>query len=193
MFKHSILAAALSFGVLASACAAPNWPNVPYSYYANQEDLASLLREFAGGFSLALQLGSNVVGKVNGKFNTNSPTEFLNRLGGVYGFNWFVYAGTLFVSRSNDMKTRSINAMGNSISAIREALEQLGVLDPRFGWGELPDQGIALVTGPPGYVDLVDRTVEALPIEQEGRRSPFSSSNMRPSMTVRLPIAVNRW
>ncbi|MFP3740800.1 EscC/YscC/HrcC family type III secretion system outer membrane ring protein, partial [Burkholderia sp. SIMBA_019] len=82
----------------------------------------------------------------------NTPTEFLDRLGGVYGFNWFVYAGTLFVSRTNDMKTRSVSAMGSSISALRQALQQLGVLDPRFGWGELPDQGIALVSGPPGYV-----------------------------------------
>lgn len=169
VLKRSILASLLSLSMAGTVLAAPNWPNVPYSYYANEEDLPALLREFAGGFSLALQLGAGVQGKVNGKFNTNSPTEFLNRLGGVYGFNWFVYAGTLFVSRSNDMKTRSINAQGNSISAIREALERLGILDPRFGWGELPDQGIALVSGPPGYVDLVDRTVAALPIGSGGQ------------------------
>lgn len=169
VIKRSVLASVLSLSLAGTAFAVPNWPSVPYSYYASQEDLASLLREFAGGFSLALQLGPNVQGVVNGKFNTNSPTEFLNRLGGVYGFNWFVYAGTLFVSRSNDMKTRSINSLGTSIAAIREALKQLGVLDLRFGWGELPDQGIALVSGPPAYVDLVERTVAALPIGTAGQ------------------------
>lgn len=169
MFKHTILAGVLSLGLAGTVLAAPNWPLVPYSYYANQEDLPTLLREFAGGFSLALQIGPNVKGVVNGKFNTNSPTEFLNRLGGVYGFNWFVYSGTLFVSRSDDMQTRTIDSQGSSISAIREALEQLGVLDPRFGWGELNDQGIALVSGPPAYVDLVDKTVAALPIGPGGQ------------------------
>ncbi|MFY3008314.1 EscC/YscC/HrcC family type III secretion system outer membrane ring protein, partial [Achromobacter xylosoxidans] len=134
-----ILATALSLGLAAGAQAAPNWPNVPYSYYARDENLQTLLREFAGGFSLSLQIGPNVTGTVNGKFNANTPTEFMDRLGGVYGFNWFVYAGTLFVSRTNDMKTRSVSAMGSSISALRQALQQLGVLDPRFGWGELPD------------------------------------------------------
>lgn len=168
-FKQSILASVLSCSLIGTALAAPNWPNVPYSYYANQEDLPTLLREFAGGFSLALQLGPNIQGLVNGKFNSNSPTEFLNRLGGVYGLNWFVYAGTLFVSRSTEMKTRSINSMGASISAVREALGQLGVLDSRFGWGELPDQGIALVSGPPAYADLVERTVSALPIGTGGQ------------------------
>ena len=169
MLKKSVFAGVLSISLVSSAIGAPNWPNVPYSYYAEQEDLPALLREFAGGFSLALQIGPNVTGRVNGKFNASSPTDFLNRLGGVYGFNWFVYAGTLFVSRSSDMLTRSISAMGSSISALREALDQLGVLDPRFGWGELPDQGIALVSGPPAYVDLVDRTVAALPMGAGGQ------------------------
>lgn len=170
VLKRMILATALSLGLAASAQAAPNWPNVPYSYYARDENLQTLLREFAGGFSLSLQLGPNVTGTVNGKFNANTPTEFMDRLGGVYGFNWFVYAGTLFVSRTNDMKTRSVSAMGSSISALRQALQQLGVLDPRFGWGELPDQGIALVSGPPGYVDLVERTVAALPMGAGGQQ-----------------------
>lgn len=170
MFKRMILATALSLGVSGASVAAPNWANVPYSYYARDENLQTLLREFAGGFSLSLQMGPSVSGTVNGKFNANSPTEFLDRLGGVYGFNWFVYAGTLFVSRTNDMKTRSVSAMGSSISALRQALQQLGILDPRFGWGELPDQGIALVSGPPGYVDLVERTVAALPMGAGGQQ-----------------------
>jgi type III secretion protein C len=156
--------------MVGATVAAPNWPNVPYSYYAQQQSLQEALREFAGGFSLALQMTPKVTGTVNGKFNANSPTEFLDRLGGVYGFNWFVYAGTLFVSRTSDMETRSINSLGASISSLREALQQVGVLDARFGWGELPDQDIALVSGPPAYVDLVQRTVAALPTGAGGQQ-----------------------
>jgi len=168
--KRTILAGVLSLALLGTAQAAPNWPMAPYSYYAKEESLQNVLREFAGGFSLSLQLGPNVSGVVNGRFNANTPTEFMDRLGGVYGFNWFVYAGTLFVSRSSDMITRSVSSMGSSIVSLREALQQLGVLDPRFGWGELPDQGIALVSGPPGYVELVERTVAALPMGAGGQQ-----------------------
>ncbi|OZI39896.1 EscC/YscC/HrcC family type III secretion system outer membrane ring protein [Bordetella genomosp. 5] len=168
--KRTILAGALMLALLGPAQAAPNWPMAPYSYYAKEESLQNVLREFAGGFSLSLQLGPNVSGVVNGRFNANTPTEFMDRLGGVYGFNWFVYAGTLFVSRSSDMITRSVSSMGSSIVSLREALQQLGVLDPRFGWGELPDQGIALVSGPPGYVELVERTVAALPMGAGGQQ-----------------------
>ena len=169
VLMRSFLSGVLSLSLASTALATPNWPKAPYTYYADQEDLPTLLRDFAGGFSLSLQLGGGVNGKVNGNFNTSSPTEFLNRLGGVYGFTWFVYAGTLFVSRGSDIKTRTVSSMGSSISALREALERLGVLDARFGWGELPDQDIALVSGPPEYVDLVVRTVDALPLGPGGQ------------------------
>jgi len=168
--KRIIPACALALALAGVAQAAPNWPAAPYSHYAKDESLQDLLREFAGGFSLALQLAPGVSGTVNGKFNANTPTEFMDRLGGVYGFNWFVHSGTLFVSPASAMVTRSVSAMGSSITALRDALLQLGVLDTRFGWGELPDQGIALVSGPPAYVDLVERTVAALPLGAGGQQ-----------------------
>jgi type III secretion protein C len=168
--KRFIPACILALSLASAAQAAPNWPAAPYSYYAKDESLQDVLREFAGGFSLALQMAPGVSGKVNGKFNTNTPTEFMDRLGGVYGFNWFVHAGTLYVNPASSTVTRSISAMGSSITALRDALLQLGVLDTRFGWGELPDQGIALVSGPPAYVDLVERTVAALPLGAGGQQ-----------------------
>lgn len=146
-----------------SAWAAPNWPLAPYSYYAQQQSLSDVLREFAAGFSLALQQGKGVQGVVNGRFNARTPTEFIERLSGIYGFNWFVHAGTLYVSRTSDVVTRAVDAAGASPSALRQALLQLGILDERFGWGELPAQGVAMVSGPPAYVALVEQAVAALP------------------------------
>lgn len=163
-------ACALSLALAAPARAAPSWPEAAYSYYANNESLQDTLRDFAGGFSLSLRLGPHVAGVVNGKFNADSPTEFMDRLSGVYGLSWFVHAGTLFVSRASDLATRAISARGSSIGELRQALQQLGVLDSRFGWGELPDQNLALVSGPPDYVDLIDRTVAALPMAGGGQQ-----------------------
>lgn len=154
----------------APATAAPSWPAAAYSYYAQSESLATVLQQFAGSFSLALQMTPAVSGVVNGRFNATSPTEFLDRLSGVYGFTWFVHAGTLYVDSSKNMVTRSVNAMGSSISGLHDALSQLGVLDARFGWGELTEQGIAVVSGPPAYVALIERTVAALPLGTAGQQ-----------------------
>lgn len=57
-------------------------------------------------------------------------------------WTWFTHAGTLFVSRTTEMSTRSITAGGGSIAAVRQVVTSLGVLDTRFGWGELPEQGV---------------------------------------------------
>jgi type III secretion protein C len=165
-----ILAGVLSLGLLGGAQAVPSWPDAPYSYYATNAPLRTVLQEVAASFSLSLQVGPSVNGTVNGRFNATNPTEFMNRLGGVYGFNWFVYAGTLYVSGASETATRSVSAMGGSITSMRAALEQLGVLDPRFGWGELPEQGVALVSGPPAYLDLIDRTIAAMPTGGGGQQ-----------------------
>ena len=167
--KRLIAAGACALVPAASAWCAPSWPNAAYSY-AKGESVQDVLRDFAGGFSLALQMTPGLQGTVSGKFNASNPTDFMDKLGGVYGFNWFVYAGTLFVSRASDMATRTVSAMGGSIGNLRQALTQLGVLDARFGWGELPDQGVALVSGPPGCVELVERTVAALPVGASGQQ-----------------------
>ncbi len=169
-FKRVIAAGLLGLGMLGTAHAAPSWPDAPFSHYASNQPLRTVLQDFAGSFSLSLQMSPNVSGTVNGRFNAANPTEFMNRLGGVYGFNWFVHAGTLYISSAADTNTRAVSAMGGSITQLRAALEQLGVLDARFGWGELPDQGIALVSGPPAYLDLIDRTVGAMPLGGGGQQ-----------------------
>lgn len=156
----------LAFATCACAAnveAAPSWPTVPYTYFASDESLENVLRRFASGFSLTLQSAPGIGGLVNGKFTAGNPTEFLDKLAGVYGFNWFVYAGTLFVSPASAMVTKTISVGNGAIAGLRDALDRLGVIDDRFGWGELPDQGLALVSGPPAYVALIERTINALP------------------------------
>ncbi|MES2975608.1 MAG: type III secretion system outer membrane ring subunit SctC [Pseudomonadota bacterium] len=139
------------------------WPDAPYSYYATNTRLEAVLADFAAGFSLSLSMAPDVGGVVNGRFTAKSPTEFISRLAGVYGFVWYSHAGTLFVSKASDITTRGISAPGTSIGNMRKALADLGVLEPRFGWGELGEQGVALVSGPPSYVNLVESTVRNLP------------------------------
>ncbi len=141
----------------------PPWPDAPYSYFADNTPLERVLGDFAAGFSLTLAMQPGLGGTVNGRFTTPNPTDFIGRLGGVYGFSWFTHAGTLHVGKASDIVTRSIPLPASSIAQMRHALTDLGVLEPRFGWGELADQGIVLVSGPPSYVNLVEATVRQLP------------------------------
>lgn len=168
LLRRSLAAALLCAGLATQAPAAPPpWPDVAYTQYAENLPLPQVLAEFAASFSLALQLDKGVTGTVNGRFNTKNPTEFIDRLGGVYGFVWTVHAGTLQVSRASQLVQRALPVSGNP-AAIKRALTDMGVLDPRFGWGELPEQGIVLVSGPPDYVRRLEQTLALLPTQAPG-------------------------
>lgn len=159
------VAAATAIACACSAWAAePPWPaEAPYSYFADAARLETVLADFATGFSLSLAMAPNVGGTVNGRFATKSPTEFITRLASVYGFVWYTHAGTLFVSRASDVMTKGIAAPGGNAASLRKALADLGVLQPRFGWGELAEHGMAIVSGPPSYIQLVENTIRNLP------------------------------
>jgi len=145
------------------ANAAVPWQEVSYSYYADNQRAARVLQDFAGSFGLTLDMNTDIGTRANGRYNATSPTEFLNRFTGSLGLTWFVYAGTLHVSRSADTITRSLSIQNANVSAIRTALGDLGLIDTRFGWGELPDQGVVMVSGPPAYVELIEKTIATLP------------------------------
>jgi type III secretion protein C len=42
-----------------------------------------------------------------------------------------------------------------AVDDMQQALTDVGLLDPRFGWGVLPDEGLVLVRGPAKYVELI--------------------------------------
>jgi type III secretion protein C len=167
-----VLAVSLFAGAVPTAVAGPPpWQDAPFSFYAERKPLRTVLREFAAAFSLSVQMPDDLSGSVNGRFSTSSPTEFIDRLGSTYGFVWFTHAGTLFISRTQDMVVRSIagGATGPG-NKLKQVLTDLKVLDPRFGWGDLPDQGIVIVSGPPAYVQLVESTIKALPRTPGGQQ-----------------------
>ncbi|NOJ24254.1 type III secretion system outer membrane ring subunit SctC [Vibrio coralliilyticus] len=129
----------------------------PYSYRADDVFIGKVLKDFARSFGVQLVIDTKLSGKVNSRIRTNSAAAFLNRLGLEYGFNWFLYSNTLYITESQDHQVYRLDVAESSTHDLKLALENIGLLDPRFGWGELPDEGIVLVSGPKRYVDLVKK------------------------------------
>ena len=42
-----------------------------------------------------------------------------------------------------------------TIADLKQALTDIGLLDSRFGWGELPEDGVVLVSGPRRYIEQI--------------------------------------
>lgn len=152
-----------------SSAAPVPWQEATFTYFADKQELQKVLENFAQTFGLELQASPAVLARkdtVSGRLTAVSPTEFLNQLSSTYGLQWFYFGGTLYISRNFENATRTIAASGISLANFKKALTDLGVVEPKFGWGEVPDRGIAMVSGPVAYVDLVAWAVATLPLPQ---------------------------
>lgn len=161
------LAGALGAGMPAEAAIPTDWKNTPYAYDAQNTPLAKVLGDFANTFAVQLVIDGTVKGTVDGRMRAESPQAFLDRLGLENRFQWFMYGNTLYVSPLQNQDSTRLEVSADAVPDMKQALTDIGLLDPRFGWGELPDEGVVLVSGPERYVRLVAQFAEARKTPEE--------------------------
>lgn len=145
-----------------------------YNYFFNGKSLQAALTEFAKNNGLAINISKSVsptvlAQKVNGRFTVNQIEDLLNKLSKQYGFNWFFYSGTLYIT-SNQNVTVKIEVAPQDMEGIRNNLVQMGLYDSRFGYSEMPAEDKVLVTGPREYTDLLMAQINKLnisPVNQQ--------------------------
>lgn len=132
-----------------------HWAKTGYAYETQSNTLALVLKDFARAFGLQVVLTGTFTQPVKGKFRADSATAFLDRLALEHGFQWFVFNGKLHISDVNDHAVERVEVGELTAGALKKALSAVGLLDKRFGWGELPADGVVLVSGPRQYVAFV--------------------------------------
>lgn len=164
-----VLCAAAAF--LSQSHAAPlPFDGSPYSYYANDTPIAKMLAEFCANFGIQLHIDPGIATRMSGRLGAASASEFLNTVTASAGLDWFHYAGTIHVTRVSERDTQVHAIARETIPGLRSALLDLKMLDERFGWAALADQGMVVVSGPPAYLELIAktmRTVQAAPNGQQ--------------------------
>ncbi len=156
------LLAALVFFFCGSAEAAvpDSWKQTAYAYDAHNTPLRQALKEFANTFGVRANVES-VEGVLNGRFRADNAQDYLERLALEYNFQWFLYNGTLYVSSIEEYTSANIAVSEDAIGDLKGALGQVGLLDERFGWGELPDEGMVMVSGPKKYIGFIRTAVKS--------------------------------
>lgn len=149
------LMAAMLWATPTLAVVPEQWRDTPYAYDAKNAPLSQVLNDFAESFGVKLE-AEGISGTVNGRMRSESPEAFLDRLGLEHKFQWFVYNNSLYVSPLDQQQSKRIEVDEKSVDDLSEALTDVGLLDKRFGWGALPEQGVVLVRGPRKYVELIE-------------------------------------
>ncbi len=186
-----LLIACCSLGQAPSAWATTpaKWKESGFSINANGMPLGRVLREFGTIYGVKLQVNTNVSDPVKGRVQGSNGAEFLDRLASNYKFNWFVYNKTLYIVSDDDNRSVRIQVGEDAVQDAKTALTGVGLFDDRFGWGELPDEGVVLLSGPREYVRLASEIL--LP---DGKKTTASGSTAptgkgRQMMLFRLKFA----
>jgi type III secretion protein C len=149
------LMAAMLWATPTFAVVPEQWRDTPYAYDAKNAPLSQVLKDFAESFGVKLEM-EDISGTVNGRMRSESPEAFLDRLALEHQFQWFVYNNSLYISPLDQQQSKRIEVDEKSVDDLSQALTDVGLLDPRFGWGALPEQGVVLVRGPRRYVELIE-------------------------------------
>ncbi|MFN8770320.1 MAG: secretin N-terminal domain-containing protein [Neisseriaceae bacterium] len=137
-----------------------------YNYFFRQESLKSVLSKFAKSNGVRVVF-SSTLGQVklnslvSGRFSGNRTEDLLNTLANQYGFAWFFYSGTLYIT-SLAQTTVTIPVSSTEMPMIRDNLMQLGLLSRQFGYTELSTENKIVITGPREYINLIKKQIGGL-------------------------------
>ena len=149
-----LLTMLLLWGTTLHAAVPAAWKDGGFSMNADGMTVRAALEEFSRTHGVRLLMTAEGGRVVRGRLRAENGVDFLNRLSGPYRFRWFVYNDTLYVVPAGDNVSARMQVGENAVQDAKAALVGLGLYDERFGWGELPDEGVVIVSGPRAYVDL---------------------------------------
>lgn len=182
-FRHWAAMVALSMLAWASLPAQgappPHWKESGYGYNAQRTPLHRILADFAQTNGVELKLEGAFQDPVSGRVQGATVLEFLDRLAMLHRFQWFVYNNTLYISPSSESVLERIELASDSIPEAKAALNGLSLFEPKFGWGELTEERVIVITGPRAYVDHVKSVIQ----------SPQAKKTEHEAMVFRLKYA----
>lgn len=152
--KAALIVTALLWTGLTTAATPAGWKESGFSIDASGMSLREVLNEFGSTYGVRVSIAVRSDARMKGRLKGESGSDFLDRLMHTYRFRWFVYNSTLYIVPDNDTTSMRLEVGEDAVQDAKSALVGLGLFDSRFGWGELPDEGTVVVSGPRQYVNL---------------------------------------
>lgn len=154
LLRAAIVCMSLVGAGSALGAAPASWKDTGFAIDASGMTLQNVFEEFGRVYGIRLSYGLPHDALAKGRLKASNGIEFLDRLAQPYKFRWFVYNDTLYIVPRDDNASVRLQVGQDAVQDAKQALTGIGLFDPRFGWGELPDEGIVIVSGPRAYVDL---------------------------------------
>lgn len=160
------------------------WKEPSFYQYADGVNLKEFLENFCSFQGINLKISSHVDGiqKVSGRFDSLTPDEFLKTVSKAYNLIWAYDGNVLHVySNSEIISSQLIDVENVAVSELFEIISEVGIIAPS---SFISINGpIALISGPPSYVNMVTEIAQNLTIEHVTRQKTIAK---RPVIKVFL-------
>ncbi len=144
------------------------WNPGQLSHVANSEPIGDLLREFASDQALPIVISEKVTGTVSGQFGPSPPRQFLDEVTQKNGLIWAFDGTTIYVYRSDEIKSEILSVRGVPLQEIIDTLRELGIWSSQYPVRILGERRLLYVTGPPRYIEVVSEL--ATKIQQQAAK-----------------------
>ncbi|MFQ6547733.1 hypothetical protein AADZ90_007225 [Aestuariibius sp. 2305UL40-4] len=131
-------------------------------YTIIDQDLESVLFDFGEILDVPVDVDEDLTGRVRRVAGEFTPSEFLYHLSITHEFSWYFDGQVLHVTPVNDDRTILLQLNDVEIDTLQTTLDELGIADTRYPIIAASDQGLARVSGPPRYIELVQETFQAM-------------------------------
>jgi type III secretion protein C len=139
-----------------------------FNYYFRGETLKQALDKYANTNGLKIKYSSmsdymKLSKAVTGRISVAKQVDLLDTLAKQYGFKWFTYSGTLYITSNEDI-TKTIYVSPDNMPNVKSVLLQSGLLNTKFGYSELPAENKIVISGPIAYVNMVMEQIKSFNI-----------------------------
>ena len=149
------------------ACAQAAAPfRVPFSYYADSQELETVLMNFARAEGYTASFSPQVKGKVSGRFQNVNPLTFLEGMQNAFDVNWYTLGKTLHFYNAGENQRIFISPRTGTARQLYDALSKSAVFSAQLppSLGSAGD--VISVSGPPEYLDQIRSAVAAFETSQ---------------------------
>ncbi len=146
--------------VFSAGCAdAAGWKR-PFSYFADHQDLGSVLLNFAQAEGYSASLSPLVKGKVSGRFEEVDPSQFLEGMQSAFGVRWYTLGGTLYFYHSSETKKIFLSTRSGA-GKLYDNLRRSHVFSPQLPatFGAAGD--VIIISGPAEYLSQIQNAAAA--------------------------------
>ena len=163
MLKRAFVAA-----LILPVCAWAHVYSGTFSYYANGQDIKTVLSSFARSQGLACEMDSAVRARVSGNFQKVRPEDFLEAMREAYGLGVYVAGDAMHVYKLSDVRKEFMTVPSGSAEALLESLRRSGVVAEELPVAVNGDGSLMTIRGPQRYIDNLRTAADAyLAVQRE--------------------------